>query len=238
MKWIIKTVAPLFSPPVAYRASRVCLPYFAILTLLLAGWGLWQGLFVAPPDYQQGEGFRLIYLHVPSATLSLLIYLSMMVAALLFLVFRLKMAWFYIQASTGIGALFTAMALITGAIWGKPMWGTFWVWDARLTSELLLLVIYGSILLLHQQLRAQAQRLICVWVLIGGMDLPIIHYSVKWWNTLHQGETVHLFGNSLIAPSMARPLWVMILAAFFYFCMLMCWRLQTQLLYHFKGGLK
>jgi heme exporter protein C len=167
--------------------------------------------------------------HVPCAFLSLLVYGLMAGAALLGLIWRLKLAFAVMKESALPGAVFTLLALITGSLWGKPMWGTFWIWDARLTSELILLFLYLGILCLHAALpnRRIADHATAVLVLIGFVDIPIIHYSVNWWNTLHQGSTLRLFAPSLIAPSMLYPLIAMTLAFCFYFALVLILRLRS-----------
>lgn len=179
--------------------------YTAIIGLLIGS--IW-GLYIAPADYQQQDAYRIIFVHVPSAFLSLGIYTSMAVASLLYLIFHVKMLEKWVWAAASVGALFTALALITGAIWGKPMWGTWWVWDARLTSELILLFIYFGVIFLKDMLSAQRQSLIPAHVLcvVGFVNIPIVHFSVKWWYTLHQGPTLSQFAKPDMAPDMLSPL--------------------------------
>lgn len=198
----------LASPKIFYRWTGIWIPwiaFFSILTLLL-GWV--GGLIFAPADYQQGDAFRIIYVHVPSAFLSMAIYAGMGFLALLLLIWRIKLAGMLLGLCAQWGACMAFLALVTGSIWGKPMWGTWWVWDARLTSELILLFLYAAILALANSgaVKEQADRLIAILTLIGLIDLPIIHYSVYWWNTLHQGSTLTLFSSPKIAPSMLYPL--------------------------------
>lgn len=184
---------------------------FMALVILLTGWG-W-GLLFAPPDYQQGDAVRIMYLHVPAAMLSLSIYAFMALAAFVVLVWRIKVAGSLMRASAQVGALLTFIALITGSLWGKPTWGTWWVWDARLTSELILLMIYVGLLALAQQLgnNASADKIIAIICWVGVIDLPIIHFSVKWWNTLHQGSTLTVFAKPKIHSSMLYPLLISLL---------------------------
>ena len=190
------------------------------------------GLYLAPADYQQGDGFRIIYVHVPSAFVSLLIYGGLTLGALASLVWRVKLANVFVDAAAPIGAAFTLLALVTGSLWGKPMWGTWWIWDARLTSELLLLFIYCGIMALKNAFpdKAQGSFFKNVFVLIGSVNLPIIHFSVTWWNTLHQGSTFRLLGPSKMAPLMARPLGVMIVAFVVYFAWLVLIKMRTSVL--------
>ncbi len=194
--------------------------------------GLIWGLFIAPADYQQGDAFRILYVHVPSAFLSLMLYAMMASYAFIFLIWRIKLADIFVQACAPIGALFTGFALITGSIWGKPMWGTWWIWDARLTSELILLFIYMSIILLRQLLPVaeSSSRIIACWVLVGAIDLPIIHYSVNWWHTLHQGATLAKFGKPAIAPAMLWPLLFMLLGCIASAALIQIIRMRTYIL--------
>jgi heme exporter protein C len=199
----------------------------AILLLLLA-WG-W-GFAVAPPDYQQGDSYRIIYLHVPAAMASLAVYASMALAAFCATVWQIKQANLLAAAMAPIGAVFTFIALVTGSCWGKPMWGTWWIWDARLTSELILLFLYMGIIALMQAFedRQLAGRAAAILILVGVINLPIIHFSVQWWNTLHQGSS-GLLQQSIAAP-MRRPLQIAILANFLLFVALMLYRLRTLIL--------
>jgi len=179
------------------------------LALLLPG--IYLGLLGSPPDYQQGEGVRIMYVHVPAAWLSMFIYVTMAGAALVGLVWRLKVSDAFVRASAPLGAAFTFLALATGSLWGKPMWGTWWIWDARLTSELILLFLYLGFMALQSAIeeREQAARAGAILVLVGVVNIPIIHYSVEWWNTLHQGATVTKFDRPSIDWRMLLPLLVM-----------------------------
>jgi len=173
---------------------------------------LWGG-FLTPPDVQQGEAYRMIYMHVPCAAGGMVVYAGISIAALIHWVWRIKLADVCMTAFVPVGAVLTALALGSGSIWGRPMWGTWWVWDARLTSCLILLCLYLGLMALRQSISdgTQAAR-VCAWVtLIGALDLPIIHYSVNWWNTLHQPATMLAFK----APSMdASMLWPLLLSLF------------------------
>lgn len=192
--------------------------------------GLIGGLVLAPADAIQGDGFRIIYVHAPAAFLSLFIYAIMAAAAFATLVWRLTLAPWVMQESASLGATFTAIALITGSLWGKPMWGTWWLWDARLTSELILFFLYAAYLLLQSALanRPHHERALAIFVLVGSVDLPIIHYSVVWWNTLHQGATLNLLKPSSIAPSMKQPLLCMMLAFLLYYGLVLFKRLEHR----------
>jgi heme exporter protein C len=218
------------SPQNFYQTAGHLLPWFGTCSILLFIYGLIGGLFLAPPDYQQGDAFRIIYIHVPSAFLSLMVYLVMASAAAVGLIWRIKLADVIVAASASLGAWFTALALITGSLWGKPMWGAWWVWDARLTSELILLFLYLGVIALRSAIpeRDKAAKASAILLIVGVINIHIIHYSVYWWNTLHQGDTLRLFGPSLIAPSMLYPLLAMIGAFVFYYLsvMLVCARAE------------
>lgn len=207
------------SPKTFCTYSKRIVPWLYVSCLLLLSIGCFLGLFISPPDYQQGDAFRIIYIHVPSAFLSLMIYAFMAFQAILVLVWQLKLSHIMIKVAAPIGTLMTIIALTTGSIWGKPMWGTWWIWDARLTSELILLFLYLGVIALDsaitdRQQAAKATAMVCV---VGIVDLPIIHYSVYWWNTLHQGSTLAKFSQPSIAATMLWPLLLMILAFSFYF---------------------
>lgn len=226
--WLKKLV----SLPTFYQFADFLIPWIGWLGVILFCYGLIGGLILAPPDYQQGDAFRIIYVHVPSAFLSLMIYGIMAVLAGISLIFRIKIADIVIAASASIGAWFTALALISGSLWGKPMWGTWWIWDARLTSELILLFLYLGVIALRSAIddRENAARASNILLVVGVINLPIIHYSVYWWNTLHQGNTIKLFGPSLIAPEMLRPLIAMIMSFVCYYWVVMLLRSKTQIL--------
>jgi heme exporter protein C len=187
---------------------------------------------LAPADYQQGDSFRIMYIHVPSAWMSLFIYVVMAAAGAIGLIWRIKLAEVVAISSAPIGASFTFLALITGSIWGKPMWGTWWVWDARLTSELILLFLYLGIIALHNAIedKRTAARATAILALVGVVNIPIIHYSVEWWNTLHQGPTVTKFDAPSIHPSMLIPLLLMALAFKLYYLAVVLMRARVEVL--------
>ncbi len=223
---------PLGNPRVFYRLSRRLVPWLGALTLIVLAAGLYAGLVLAPMDYEQGDSYRIIYIHVPAASLSLMVYLAMALAAGIALIWRLKMAEVTMIASAPIGAVFTAIALITGSLWGKPMWGTWWVWDARLTSELVLLFMYLGIVGLYGAIddRRKAARVCAVLILVGIVNIPIIHFSVEWWNTLHQGPTVTKLDKPSIHLSMLIPLLIMWLGFMLYYLTALLTRIRCELL--------
>jgi heme exporter protein C len=222
----------LASPPHAYRVAGRLLPWFAWPAGLLIAVGLYGGLVLAPADYQQGDAFRIVYVHAPSAWLSMLIYGTMAVAAAIGLVWRIKLAHAVAAAAAPVGASFTFLTLATGSIWGKPMWGTWWVWDARLTSELLLLFLYGGVMALRGSIddRDRADRTSALLAIVGVVNLPIIHYSVYWWNTLHQGSTLTKLGKPSMSGDMLWPLLTMLLAFTLYFGAILLLRLRAEIL--------
>ncbi|MEC8148222.1 MAG: heme ABC transporter permease [Pseudomonadota bacterium] len=215
-----------------YFFSRRIQKPLLIFTLVVITAGLYGGLFVAPKDYQQGDAFRIIYVHVPAAWLSLFVYIYMVLAAFAALVWRLKIAEIGIRSAAPIGFCFTAIALVTGSIWGKPMWGTWWVWDARLTSELILLLIYGGIIGISNSMEdiRIGSRSAAVVTLIGAINIPIIHYSVEWWATLHQGPTVSKFDNPSIEITMLIPLIIMTIGFIAYFIYVLMIRMQSEII--------
>jgi len=208
-----------------YGWSGKAIPWFGWSCLLITIAGLYLGLVEAPADYQQGESYRIIYVHVPAAWLSMFIYMVMAVSGGIGLIWHIKLADIIANASAPIGASFTFIALVTGALWGKPMWGAWWVWDARLTSELILLFLYFGVMALNAAIsdRRNAARASAVLALVGVVNIPIIHYSVEWWNTLHQGATVTKIGMPSIHISMLIPLLLMAIAfkLFYGFVLLM-----------------
>ncbi len=187
------------------------LPWLAAAAALLLAVGLYMSWFTAPADYQQGETVRIMFVHVPAAWLALFFYVVMAVSALGTLVWRHPLADVSQKAAAPIGAAFTLICLVTGALWGKPMWGTYWVWDARLTSMLVLFLMYCGILALWRTIEepSRAARAVSILTLIGVVNLPVIKFSVDWWNTLHQPASVLRLGGPAIHPSMLYPLLVM-----------------------------
>jgi heme exporter protein C len=222
----------LSSPKYFYQLTGKCLPFIWLLCLSLFSYGLFVGLVLTPPDYQQGDAYRIIYIHVPAAALSLSVFVIMAIAASIYLVWRIKLADVIAAVSAPIGASFTFLALLTGALWGKPMWGTWWIWDARLTSELILLFLYAGVMVLRAAIShtEASGRATSILILMGVVDIPIIHYSVNWWNTLHQKATLLQFAKPSIAPAMLYPLLAMLCAFFLYYLAVMCMRARRLLL--------
>lgn len=225
-KWVQKQSSPKFF----YNTCSKLIPWFAVFFVLVACFGLYWSFIVSPADYQQGNGYRIIYIHVPSAILSMTVYAIMAISGGIGLIWRIKMAEVVAQASAPIGVCFTLIALVTGSIWGKPMWGAWWVWDARLTSELILLFLYLGYMSLNNSFDNPntAARASSILAIIGLINLPIIHYSVTWWNTLHQGYTIGSGG--LKDTNMEIALMLMFLAFVLFYLLIVSIRAKTQAL--------
>jgi len=206
-------------------------PWLAAATLILLGIGLYLSLFVAPPDYQQGETVKIMFIHVPSAWLAMFGYMLIAASALGTLIWRHPLADVAAKTAAPIGATFTFIALVTGSLWGKPMWGTYWVWDARLTSVLVLFLLYLGLIALWNAIEepGRAGRAAAILALVGAVNVPIIHYSVVWWNTLHQPASVFRLGGPTIAASMLWPLLVMAVGFTLLFAALLLLRMRTAL---------
>lgn len=219
MNPIVRWFHQLGSPPVFDRFARRWAPWAYGLALLTMAAGLYGALFVVPADYQQGDSFRILYIHVPSAWMSLAVFAAMAVYAVIALVWRIKLCEILAMACAPIGAAFTVITLATGAIWGRPMWGTWWDWDPRLTTELILLFLYLGVIGLYGAIedRRAAARAASLLAIVGVALLPVIRYSVVWWDSLHQGQTIRVFGESTIDASMAWPLLWMVVATKFWF---------------------
>lgn len=228
-----KKLYQLASPKRFYELTHRWHKFLGICAGLMLVVGMIWGLFFAPPDYQQGDAFRLIYVHVPCAIWSMSIYVGMGFLAISLLVWRVKLAGILLLNAAQVGAWLTFLALVTGSVWGKPMWGTWWVWDARLTSELILLFLYLGILAVGYTYTNQEQgdRMSAILTLVGVVDLPIIHYSVEWWSTLHQGATLSLFAKPKIHASMAYPLWVMLIGLGLYAAWLIFYKARSDVLW-------
>ena len=224
----------LASPPHFYRIARILVPWLAVPGYLLIAYGTVAGLFLAPSDYQQGDAFRIIYVHVPSAYLSLMAYMIMAVSAGIGLIWRMKLAHAVAASAAPLGAWFTFLALATGSIWGKPMWGTWWEWaDPRMTSELIMLFLYFGYMALRGAIddTAKADKASGVLALVGAVNVPIIHFSVEWWSSLHQGQTLMAEGGPAIDPAMLWPLLAMIFGFTLVFGALLLRRVRAEVLF-------
>jgi heme exporter protein C len=222
----------LASPPYVYGVAAAFVPWLLGLAALAIGYGLIAGLGIAPPDYQQGEAVRMIYVHVPSALLSLTVYTVMAVASGIALIWRIKVGHAVAAASAPIGASFVILALITGSLWGKPMWGTYWAWDPRLTSELILLFLYVGVMSLRSAFEdpLRGDRAAALLAVVGVVNVPIVHFSVVWWNSLHQGATIVRIGAPKMPGSMLWPLLSMWLGFMLFYGAVLCMRLQAEVL--------
>ncbi len=227
-----KWLHPYAKSETQYQICGKFLPWFAIFAILLISVGWFWGLVIAPTERQQGDAFRIMYVHVPVAIWSMGVYISMAIAAFIGLIWQIRNAYLAMIAMMPVGAVFTFIALATGAIWGKPMWGTWWVWDARLTSELILFFLYLGVLALHvafsnNETGMKAAAILCI---VGVINIPIIHYSVVWWNTLHQPASISAWKKPAIATPMLIPL---VMCIFGFLCLFICFtliRYRTELL--------
>jgi heme exporter protein C len=222
----------LSSPKYFYTVIKKLVPWIGGLCLLTMLIGLYLGLIVAPADYQQGEAYRIIFVHVPAAWMSMFIYVLMAGAGAIGLIWRIKLAEITAVCSAPIGASFTFLALVTGSLWGKPMWGTWWVWDARLTAELILLFLYLGVIALNSAIEDKriASQASAILALVGVVNIPIIHYSVVWWNTLHQGSTVTKLSAPSIHLSMLIPLLIMAIAFKLFYVLALLLRMRVEIL--------
>ncbi len=222
----------LGSPPYIYGLAERLTPWFSWCAAALILAGLYGGLVLAPPDYQQGDDFRIIYVHAPSAWMSLMVYSTMAVSAAVGLIWRIKIAHAVAASCAPIGASFTFEALITGSLWGERMWGTYWEWDPRLTSELILLFLYLGYMGLRSAMddMQRADRASAVLAVVGIVNVPIIHYSVLWWNSLHQAPSVMQLARPTMPPSMLIPLLLMLFGFTVLFGALLLVRLRAEIL--------
>lgn len=233
---MLSSLVQLLAPSTAYRCLQRYQPVWQILCLVGLGTGLMGGLYFVPPDYQQGDVYRILFIHVPCAVFSLGLYMLMAFSAVCYLVWKIRLFDLLAKVTAPIGALFTICALITGSIWGKPTWGTWWIWDARLTSELILLFLYWGIMALREAFTdtAQAARMSAILAVLGVVNIPIIHYSVTWWHTLHQGATILQWHAPAIHSSMLYPLLFMLLGTAAFAAWLITLRLRYELLFQHR----
>jgi heme exporter protein C len=228
----------LASPPHFYRIAGILSTWLMWPAVLLIVVGTYGGLVLAPPDYQQGDAFRIIYVHVPSAYLSTAVYALMAVASAIGLIWRIKLAHAVAASAAPIGASFTALALATGMLWGKPMWGAYWAWDPRLTSELILLFIYFGYISLRASFEDvnKADRASGVLAVVGVIFLPIFHFSVIWWSSLLQGPTIKKLDSPSIVGDMLWPLLMLILAFTLFFAAVLLFRVKAEVLEREKNS--
>lgn len=222
----------LGSPKWFFGIATRLMPWLLAGGILLLMAGIVWGLAFAPKDYLQGNSYRIIFIHVPTAFLAQSVYVMMAVAAVVTLVWRMKLADVFVKSVAPVGLVLTFLSLFTGAVWGKPTWGTWWVWDARLTSMLILLFLYGGVIALDRAINDEksAARAVAVLVLVGVVNIPIIQYSVEWWNTLHQPSTFKLTEKPSMPAEMWVPLLLSVLGLYLFFGWLACLRMQTEIL--------
>lgn len=231
--WMPRWFYQLASPRWSYNIMGKLLPGFVVAAIVFLVVGLIWALLFAPADYQQGNSFRIIYIHVPSAIVAQSCYMLMAIAGAIGLIWKMKVADMVAKSCAPIGATMAILALATGAIWGKPTWGSWWVWDARLTSMLILLFLYLGVIALHSAIEneATAAQSGAVLALVGLVNIPIIKYSVDWWNTLHQPATFTLTEKPAMAPEMWMPLLVMVIGFYCFFAVSLMMRTRNEILY-------
>jgi len=222
----------LSSPKYYYEWSGKWLPWLGGLTIILTATGLYWGLVIAPTDYQQGESYRIIFIHVPAAWMSMFVYVVMAVAGFVALVWKTKISEIVVSECAVIGAVFTAVALVTGMLWGKPTWGTYWTWDARLTSELILLFLYFGVIAIYSSIEDKrvAAKAASMLSIVGVINIPIIHYSVTWWNSLHQANMEIVSDTPSMDSSMLYPLLIMAIAFKVYFVWVLFMRIRNEII--------
>ncbi|KKJ76036.1 heme transporter HemC [Kiloniella litopenaei] len=214
------------------KLTNQVLPWVSGLTVISLAVGLYMSFFTSPPDYQQGESVRIMYIHVPSAWMAMFVYTSIAIASVCSLIWRHPLADLAAKASAPIGAGFTFLALATGSLWGKPMWGAWWVWDARLTSVLILFFLYlGHMALMHAfEEQERGNKAAAILGIVGFVNIPIIKFSVDWWNTLHQPASVMRADGPTIDPSMLWPLMIMGIAFKFFYVVVLLIRIKSELI--------
>jgi heme exporter protein C len=222
-----------FANPARFlRFSAAILPWSAWAAALAIAAGLYFALFASPPDYQQGESVRIMYVHVPSAWMALFVYSAIALASAVALVWKHPLAHVAAKAASPVGACFTFMALVTGSLWGKPMWGTWWVWDARLTSVLILFFLYlGHMALINAfEDSSRGERAAAILALVGFVNVPVIKFSVDWWNTLHQPASIVRMGGPSIDPHMLVPLFLLAIGFTLYFVAVLILRMRAEII--------
>jgi len=224
-------ISELANPSRFLRAANFAIPWLGGATVIVFAFAIYRAMLV-PDDYQQGATVKIMFLHVPSAWLGMLCWGLMTIAALGTLVWRHPLADVTAKAAAPLGAAFTLLCLVTGSLWGRPEWGTYWVWDARLTSELILFLLYLGVIALWRTVEdpSRAARAVAILTLVGAIDLPIIKFSVDWWNTLHQGASVFRLGGSTIDPTILIPLLLMASAFTLLFVTLSIAPMRTEIL--------
>ena len=227
-KWLIE----MGSPPLFYKWSTKILPWLFISAILILGIGLSWGLLFAPTDYKQGDVYRILYIHVPSAILGQSIFMFMAFCGFINVIWRAKISGMMLKSAAPIGVSFTLLALVTGSIWGKPTWGTWWVWDARLTSTLILFFIYAALIGLHSTIedKTKADRAVSILSIVGLAIIPVIRKSVDWWQTLHQPSTFTITSSPSMSPDMYQPLLICLVGFYLFFALLLTLNLRNEIL--------
>ena len=227
-KWLIE----MGSPPLFYKWSTKILPWLFISAILILGIGLSWGLLFAPTDYKQGDVYRILYIHVPSAILGQSIFMFMAFCGFINVIWRAKISGMMLKSAAPIGVSFTLLALVTGSIWGKPTWGTWWVWDARLTSTLILFFIYAALIGLHSTIedKTKADRAVSILSIVGLAIIPVIKKSVDWWQTLHQPSTFTITSSPSMSPDMYQPLLLCLVGFYLFFALLLTLNLRNEIL--------
>ena len=222
----------LFNPSKFNEIADYIFKPILILSIVLFALGLLFALYLSPDDYQQGSTVRIMYVHVPSAWLALLTYAIMTLYSILALAFRIPFGFIFNTAVAPIGAVFTLICIISGSLWGKPMWGTWWVWDARLTSVAILFIIYLIIIFMNLSFenRIVREKVVAIFILVGSVNLPIVKFSVDWWNTLHQPATISKLSKPSIDPSMMTPLIIMTFAFIMIGIAIAILRIKTEII--------
>lgn len=229
---MIRFIHKYGAPRRFYRLAGRLVPWFAGVTVLLFISGLYLGLYWAPPDYQQGDAYRIMFVHVPNAWMSMMAYVALATFAATGYIWNIRLADMLAKATAPLGASFTLCALVTGSLWGKPMWGTWWVWDARLTSELVLFFLYIGYMALQASIEdpRRAAHASAIIAIVGVINVPIIHYSVDWWHTLHQPASISLDGAPKIYITMLIPLIIMSFAFMFFYLTMLMVRVRSEIL--------
>tara|TARA_B100001173_G_scaffold52194_1_gene42905 strand:+ start:698 stop:1459 length:762 start_codon:yes stop_codon:yes gene_type:complete len=227
-RWFIE----MGSPPLFYKWSSKILPWLSIVSILILGVGLYWGMFYAPTDYKQGDVYRILFIHVPSAILGQSIFIFMAICGFINMIWRAKISGMMLKSAAPIGASFTLLALVTGSIWGKPTWGTWWVWDARLTSTLILFFIYAALIGLHSTIedKTKADRAVSILSIVGIAIIPVIKKSVDWWQTLHQPSTFTITSSPSMSPDMYQPLLICVIGFYLSFALLLTLNLRNEVL--------
>ena len=227
-KWLIE----MGSPPLFYKWSTKILPWLFISAILILGIGLFWGLLFAPTDYKQGDVYRILNIHVPSAILGQSIFMFMAFCGFINVIWRAKISGMMLKSAAPIGVSFTLLALVTGSIWGKPTWGTWWVWDARLTSTLILFFIYAALIGLHSTIedKTKADRAVSILSIVGLAIIPVIKKSVDWWQTLHQPSTFTITSSPSMSPDMYQPLLLCLIGFYLFFALLLTLNLRNEIL--------